>query len=258
MRHPVALRLLMSFSTLLGLGVQLSVAAAEPAAQSAARPEVFVVGTLYRRHEQVPAYSTDVLRKMIVTIEPDVLVLDVTPEELAKKQVHASKIEYPQAIFPLVESGHYAVYPAEPAKPMFDEITQGIGKAMKELAEKKPDVSQALVAQSDATYTALKLHWTSPAKAHDAITATATSSMTKLRSALVGPVMEDAGVRWDQHTADVTLRAAKEHPGKRILVLTGIENRPFVNANLAKTGKVHLVDMEAWLEICPLGVDIKF
>ncbi|HEY0659823.1 MAG TPA: hypothetical protein VGD21_00650 [Lysobacter sp.] len=253
MRRPAAFRVFALTTIFLGSLLPLHAIAAKPATGPAAQVEVFVIGTLYRRHEQVPAYGTDVLRKMIVAVEPDVLVLDVTPEELANKKVHASKIEYPQVIFPLAESGRYAVYAAEPAKPMFDEITQGIGKAMKELAEKKPEVDQALKAQSDATYTALKLHWTSPAKAHDAVTATATSSKIRLRGALVGPVMESGDARWDQHTADVALRAAQEHPGKRILVLTGIENRPFVSANLARAGSVKMIDMEAWLQANGFG-----
>lgn len=253
MHRPAAFRAFMLATILLTLLAPLSGIAAKPAAKSTAQTGVFVVGTLYRRHEQVPAYSTEVLRRIIVAIKPDVLVLDVTPEELAEKKVHASKIEYPQTIFPLVETGDYAVYAAEPAKPMFDEITQGIGKAMKELSEKQPDVDQALDAQSDATYAALKLHWTSPAKAHDAVTATATSGKIRLRGALVGPVMDDADVRWNQHTADVALRAAQEHPGKRILVLTGVENRPFVSANLASAGAVDLVDMESWLKANGFG-----
>lgn len=246
MRRPATFRLLIA-TTLLVLLAPLSGIAAEPAASSETKPEVFVIGTLYRQHEQVPAYSTDVLRRMILAMKPDVLVLDVTPEELAARKVHASKIEYPEAIFPLADTGDYALYAAEPAKPLFDEITQGIGKAMKELSAHRPDVGQALDAQSDATYAALKLHWTSPAKAHDAVTATATSSKIRLRGALVGAVMDDADVRWNQHTADVAMRAAQEHPGKRILVLTGIENRPFVTANIVRAGGVNLIDMEAWL-----------
>ena len=51
--------------------------------------EVYVLGTLYKRHESVPIYSLEVLRKIVEQIRPDVLVLDCTPSEVRAQRVSA-------------------------------------------------------------------------------------------------------------------------------------------------------------------------
>src|SRR5688572_11821105 len=71
------------------------------------KSEVFVLATLYSRHKTTPVYDLDTLKKIIQAIRPDVFVLDVTPTELKEQQVFPSKIEYPVAIFPLVNDGKH-------------------------------------------------------------------------------------------------------------------------------------------------------
>ena len=45
------------------------------------------------------------------------IVTDCTPTEIREQKVHASKIEYPQVIFPLVQQHGYRVYAGEPDEP---------------------------------------------------------------------------------------------------------------------------------------------
>jgi hypothetical protein len=66
------------------------------------RPEVFVISTLYKRHETMPAYGFAELRDLILKIDPDVFVLDVTPKEIREQKVWVGKVEYPEVIFPLI------------------------------------------------------------------------------------------------------------------------------------------------------------
>src|SRR5262245_37575295 len=44
--------------------------------------ELFVLATLYTRHKSVAVYDPPALRKIILAIDPEVMVLDVTPSEL--------------------------------------------------------------------------------------------------------------------------------------------------------------------------------
>ena len=64
---------------------------------------------------------------------------------------------------------------------------------------------------------------------------------------MLGTEVRHNGIRWDRHTTDVVLKAVAEHPGKRILVLTGIRNRPLVSENLRAASGLTLIDMPSWL-----------
>ena len=213
-----------------------------------AQTPVHVVGTLYSRHKTTPAYDVAALRRLIVELKPEVLVLDVTPTELAEQKVHPSKVEYPGAVFPLIREGRYRVYAAEPAEPMFSEIVGATSRAHKALTEQRPDDRAALDALDTATYAALKRHWRSPAEVNDALTGRLLAAKKMLEAAFIGPVDARGWSRWNEHTASVVRRAAAENPGKRILVLTGIENRPFVLEALAGDRQLQLVDTERRLD----------
>jgi hypothetical protein len=208
---------------------------------------VFVVGTLYRRHATVPAYSHDVLRNILTQIRPEVVVLDVTPEELAKQAVHPSKQEYPQVIFPFLAAGKYEVHAAEPAEPRFTEIQAELKKALAANAEGRPKAVAALDGLSSGVYSALEQHWTSPARVHDELTTSLLRAEARLNGTLSGPVVGRIASDWDRHTAEAVLGAAKGSPGKRILVLTGIRNRPFVVEHLLHEPSLEVVDVAEWL-----------
>ncbi len=209
--------------------------------------DVYLIGTLYKRHEQVPAFDVAVLRRIIADVRPDVMVLDVSPEELKKNSVHASKVEYTQTVVPMIATGIYAVYPAEPAEPMFSEIVQGLSAHLREYAKQQPVLAAAFNKNEQALYAVLKPYWTSASRVQDEVTAGAIGASAGLQGELVGPVLKSADARWDRHTADAVIKAVNEHPGKRVLVLTGIRNRPTVKLHLAAEPTIRLVDMPTWL-----------
>jgi len=76
--------------------------------------ELFVLATIYAWHKSVAVYDLPALRKIILAIDPEVLVLDVTPSELKEWKVWPGKVEYTEVVFPLVRNGRYRLYPAEP------------------------------------------------------------------------------------------------------------------------------------------------
>lgn len=216
-------------------------------ARSADRTEVFLLGSLYRRHESVPSYDLQALRRIILAIKPDVLVVDCTPREVREQHVHASKIEYPGVIFPLAREHGWRVYPAEPDEPTFTEIVQSIVQANQKLEKDRPDAAAALKAYASAMYQALTVLWRSPAAVHDEITAAMFASKAALEADLIGPAMGDGGRRWNRHWADAIVTAVAENPGRRVLAVAGIENREEIAALLKNDTRVSLVDMAAWL-----------
>lgn len=214
---------------------------------SAGKTQVFVVGTLYKRHESVPTYDLDVLRKVIRAIKPEVFVLDVTPDELKNEKVWPGKIEYPGAIFPLMHELKVRAYGSEPKEPLFSEISQSAGKAYKEFGQTNPQAFQAMERHGQATYDALKISWKSPAEVNSAVTDTIIAGKKALEEHMVGEAAKSAQQRWDEHHVERILDAVKENPGKRILVLVGIESRYSINNQLRRNSQIDLVEMEAWL-----------
>lgn len=213
----------------------------------AANGELFVLGTLYKRHENVAAYDLRTLNKIILAIRPDVLVLDVTPSELKEQKVFPGKIEYPDVIFPLVRSGKYRVYAAEPAEPLFSELVRPLAEAFAVMRQTRPEAARILQRHTDNTYEALNAIWLSPADVNSAATDKVLAGLKSLRAKLVGPVDVNTEQQWNQHTVNVALRAVKENPGKRVLVLVGIDNCYMIRDELRRSSKLNLIDMEQWL-----------
>lgn len=209
--------------------------------------EVFVLATLYSRHKTTPVYGIDTLQRLIKAIDPDVFVLDVTPAELQAQQVHVSKIEYPGAIFPLINDVKRPVYPAEPAEPVFTEIVNDVIKAHKDFRETQPVAAKAADQFNAGIFEALKASWLTPADVNGKVTDKALAGKRALMDKLVGPVDADGALRWTTNIVEVTLRAAREHPGKRVLVLIGVENCHGVRALLGQQNGIRLIDVEQWL-----------
>ncbi|MDQ3711309.1 MAG: hypothetical protein M3388_03730 [Acidobacteriota bacterium] len=212
----------------------------------AAKNEVFIVGTLYKRHETVAVYDLQTLRRIILSIKPDVIVLDVTPDELRLEKVHASKIEYPNVIFPLIKSENYRAYAAEPAEPLFGEIVQSVSRGFQIFEKENPDGSAAMKQYTASLFETLKLSWKTPAAVNGALTDKVLSGKAALRENFVAEY-KNGQRRWNQHTTDAVLRAVKENPKKRVLVLLGIENCYWVRNALRNNSKINLIDMENWL-----------
>lgn len=203
----------------------------------AAKNEVFVVGTLYKRHEIVAVYDLQTLRRIILAIKPD---------ELRLEKVHASKIEYPNVIFPLVKSENYRAYAAEPAEPLFSEIVQSVSRGFQTFEKENSDGAAAMKQFTASLFETLKLSWKTPADVNSALTYKALSAKEALRDNFVAEYKHGQR-RWNQHTTDAILRAVKENPKKRVLVLLGIENCYWVRNALRSNPKVNLIDLENWL-----------
>ena len=218
-----------------------------PATRNEAKSgEVMVLATLYRRHENVSVYDLPTLRKIVLAFKPDVLVLDVTPSELKEGKVHPGKIEYTEVIFPLLKNGGYRVYPAEPPEPMFSEIVNAVQNAINAFESENPAAAKTVRQLNASAYEALKAYWRTPAEVNDNVTDRMLMGKTALEHQLNGLAKVDDG-RWNRHTVSVVRRAVKENPGKRLLVLNGIENCYWIRDALSRDSKINLIKAEQWL-----------
>lgn len=220
-----------------------------PLAHAGERPsaEVAVLATLHKLHAEVPAYDDAALKRSIERLAPDVLCIEVSPARYAARGPEANKVEYPAVVYPLVDAHGYRVYPMEPAAPRDAEILQPYLAANRAFAEQQPAASKAFQAQTAALYDTLRLYWTSPARVNDAVTDAQMQAKHALQAALVGEGERAGWEAWNGEFLATVARAARENPGKRIVVLVGAEHGYWLRAALAKTPDVRLLDTAALL-----------
>jgi hypothetical protein len=213
----------------------------------AAVTQVFVLGTLYSRHQSIPAYDLGALRRTVLAIDPHVLVVDCTPTEVREQKVHPSKVEYPQVIFPLMQERGYRVYAAEPDEPLFTQIVQPLARHRSAFAQAKPEQARVLAEYEKATWSALASYWRSPAEAHDETTALALAGRKALDTQIYGGTQSQANAQWIEHWVRIVRQAAAENPGKKIVALAGIDNRAEIERELRADPVLGVVDVAKWL-----------
>lgn len=225
----------------------LLLAAFASSAYAAPPTQIFVLGSLYSRHKAIESYDLNALRRVVLAIDPDVVVVDCTPTEIREQKVHASKIEYPQVIFPLVQQHGYRVYAGEPDEPLFTRIVQPLAQERSAFAKVKPEQARMLDDYEDTTWSALELYWQSPADAHDETTALALAGRKALDMRVYGELQRQGNARWIEHWVKIVRQAAAENPGKKILAVAGIDNRVEIERQLRNDPALTIVDMAQWL-----------
>ena len=217
------------------------------AAQASPPAEVAVLATLHRMHAEVPGYSNEVLARSIRRLAPDLLCIEVRPDRYAQRAAEANKVEYPQVVYPLLEADGLAACPLEPAPPRFDEILAPYLAAGRAFAEARPQASRAFAAHTEAMYASLRQYWTTAARVNDAVTDAQMRAKHALQDALAGEGERQGWEAWNRHFLEVVLRAAREHPGRRIVVLVGAEHAYWLRERLPAHPGIRLLDTAALL-----------
>lgn len=213
--------------------------------------EVAVLSTLHAMHDEVPAYSQAALAASVRKLAPDVLCIEVTPDRFATRAPEPNKIEYPGVIYSLVESQGYRTYPMEPGEPLSSHILVPYKRANETFVEAQPEQAQAFDAYMEAMYVTLRTYWTSPARVNDATTDAQMRAKHALQEALVGPGEREGWAAWNRQFLAAIDRAVDENPGKRIVVLAGVEHGYWLRERLAGRDDIRLLDTAALLSGAP-------
>jgi hypothetical protein len=220
-------------------------------ALAAARPppaQVAVLATLHQLHATTPAYSYDVLGQVIERLQPDVLCVELQPDDLQRRPAEATKQEYARVVYPLIDRHHYRAYAMEPAEPAYSDILTPYIQAGQDFSVREPEQAEAFSRYSDGAYIGLQTYWTSPARVNDAVTDSVLRAKHELQQALVGEGERTGWERWNRQFLGVILQAAKENPGKRIVVLVGAEHGYWLRGHLAQATGVQLLDTAELLQ----------
>ncbi len=222
------------------LAFVLPCSAAQTAAPAPAR--VVVLATLHSFHAKVPAYGFDTLRETIEGLKPDVLCLEVRPKDMVKRGPERVKQEYPRVIYPLIAKHHYRVYAMEPSEPLYSDIVKPYAAAEQAFEKDQPAQAKAFDAYSSDALDALVTYWTSPERVNDSVTDAVFAGKHALQEAMIGPGERAGWEGWNRHFLSVIKRAARENPGKRIVVTVGVEHTYWLRAHLKGLPGIELED----------------
>lgn len=206
---------------------------------------IYVVGALHRLHASEPSFSFDDLRRIIDAVRPDVLVLEVRPDELAERKETQGRPEYPAVVWPWLAAHPTPALPMEPGGALFAAMTGDAGRRFEAFAKAAPEADAYMTRLGRALAAVLQQHWRHPADAHDNVTADLVRAQGLAQAQLGGAGFESSQAAWDGYMVERTREAIAAHPGKRILVLASYRNLHAFRAGLK--GEARLVDMEAWV-----------
>jgi hypothetical protein len=209
--------------------------------------EVIVLATLHQFHGQTEGYSFEDLSNVIEQLHPDILAVELTAADVESRREQTTKQEYQRAVFPLLDKHDYLVVPLEPPQPLYDELVGLFRKAQKNLGEDNPAAAETFGIYTDALYEILWARWTSPGAVNSRETDALFESKHRFQSALLGPDEAKAWEAWNQYFLQQVLDAANTNPGKRILVLVGVEHAYWLRARL-KRSDIVLLDTKKLLD----------
>lgn len=208
---------------------------------------VVVIGALHGLHDREPAFGYERLRSAIVDFRPDVLVLEVRPDELAEKKPTPGRPEYPAVIWPLLAQMRVETVAMEPGGDLYKEITRQSGAAFAALKQRNPTGAAALTRLDEATDEALLAYWQQPGQAQDEKTAAVAHGLQSAQFALAGPDFAAAQARWDGYMASQVREAVLDHPGKRVMVVASYRNRAMLDRVVREQAPQRIVDAQAWV-----------
>src|SRR5688500_984301 len=161
-RTAMTLRLLLALSLCAGFGAS---ARAQPT------DGVYVVAAIQRLHASEPDYGYPHLRRILDAVKPDVVVLEVRPDEAEARQDTPGRPEYPNVVWPWLADHPLPVISMEPGGKTFATMTGAAGARFERFAKEKPAANAYMTSLRRSLSAALQAHWRHPADAHDRVTA---------------------------------------------------------------------------------------
>lgn len=208
---------------------------------------IFIVGAIHGLHEAVASFGYEELRELIQAIEPDVMLLEVRPDELAERKDTPGRPEYPAVVWPMLEEADAIAVPMEPGGELFTHMVTMAAHLAGAFEDLRPNEHSFWTSYGESLDLALRHHWTTLAETHDRVTADLMRGRYVLLAALSGETRAASQGRWDAYMIDQVRNTIEAHPGKKILVLASYRNRHVFVDNLKESYGARVVDMERWL-----------
>lgn len=206
--------------------------------------EILVLSTLHQLHGQLDYYTYDHLSHIITSFAPEVLAVELTPDDLHARKPQRVKQEYQQSVYPLLDALGCETIPLEPAEPLYSELV-GLGKkAMEDLQKRNPAAVEQFGLYVNALYDVLFNWWRSPLDVNSSETDRHFEIKHRYQNEVFGEDEEKGWELWNQHFLEQILAAAAKYPEGRILVLVGAEHSYWLRKHLREQPAVRLLAAE--------------
>ncbi|QQS40515.1 MAG: hypothetical protein IPM63_14255 [Acidobacteriota bacterium] len=235
--------------------ITLFVVLSAPNAFAQTHTEVLVLSTLHQFHGKDNSYTFEELSEIVESYRPNIIAVELTPEDLRTRKEQKTKVEYQKSIFPSADKIKAKMVPMEPAEPKFSELVGLIRASDSELGEKKPDAADGFSTYVDALYGYLFDHWRSAAEVNSARTDALFEVKHAYQNSLYGEKQEKGWEGWNSHFLEKVLETARANKGSRILVTVGAEHSYWLREKLGEQEGIRLIDAETFLSLASKARD---
>lgn len=219
----------------------------DPELERWSRNGVFVVGSLHGLHETEQSFGFVALQRILEKAAPQVILVEVRPDELESRSATPGRPEYPRVVWPLLADQRIEAIPMEPGGTLFTELTSQAAAVASEHA-RRDSVGGAFWRRYQTAFaTALGAHWNSPGDVHDDTTEAMCRSFYVVQATVLGDAFKAIQDRWDDFMTMRALEAVRRHPESRVVVLASYRNRHRFIDVLQAAAPERVVSMQKWL-----------
>jgi hypothetical protein len=218
------------------------------AADPATPTEVVVLATLHQYHPKVPRYGYADLGAAVEQLQPHVLALQLTAEDIASRAPQRTRQEYPQSIYPLLERHSYFTVALEPSGARRAALLDKLVTADRAFTRSAPEQARAFEAFGSQLFSYLLENWRSACDVNSAQTDALMEVKHRFQDAITPADQAAAWDGWNQHFLGQIKRAATAHPGKRVVALVGVEHAYWLRAQLREQPGLRLMDAAGLLK----------
>jgi hypothetical protein len=179
---------------------------------------VAVLGTLADFYREPIPYNLGALLHLVKDLQPDLLCLDITPEEWAAQDFAALPPEYREALVPLSRQTDIVVVPVADERPSPEPALQGVRAAIGRW------VIQALAYLQRSAPT--------PAAINQGIRHHVANHLYEMLAELQGGDLRRNAVLHASRLAGNVVQAARRDPGRRVLVVVNVRYCHYVRRYL--------------------------
>ncbi len=188
---------------------------------------VAVLGTLADFHREPIAYNLGALVRLVESLQPDLLCLDMTVEEWAAQDFDGLPPEYREALVPLSQQSDIVVVPVADERPNSEPALQGVRATI------GGRIRQALAY--------LQRSAPSPAAINQGLRHHTANGLYEVLAWLHGRQLRKAAETHAHRLAWNVVQAVRRDPGRRVLVVVNVRYCHYLRRNLRSYIDLHVV-----------------
>jgi hypothetical protein len=127
-------------------------------------------------------------------------------------------------------------------------LINSLREAEESLQKNAPQKDEAFDTYTEKLFQYLFAQWHSPADVNSSWTDRLFAVKHDFQSAIYGPREAEGWEGWNRHFLDQIVAAAAEHPGRRIVIIVGVEHGYWLREHLQKQNGIKLLETAALLQ----------